>query len=520
MNPSVTAALLLLGLALLFTVRSSYRYLVPAGAPGDAWGQLLQIADIRNAGHRRPEKPSAVVTSGHYAYPYFVLWLLSFLPERALMWVERHFSGLSDVVYFGVVSSLYVTGVLALNELLLVLVVFVATPQFMRPDLAHGRGLSSRKPGVILTTVSLLAFVTWLQSGSPVLFGVSVLAGALMCLTSKFSLQAYLAVLLPMAAFVHWSALVLVPLSIAVAAVLSKGRYLRILRGHVAHVHDYATEKQYKMFSHDLPNPVRFVRAVLGADSVRDVLEVFNRSRRLRPLVDNPFIVATVAGVALGYAAGGIPVPRSYLVWIAGGVAAFVLTSLPHLLFLGQAERYLEYVFLPSSVLLARGWSAFGPRFQALVGLVVAGGIVVELTYVWGYRNVLYSPDRRKAIGDVADYLSGKPLGVILAQPTNTSRELAWKTGHRVVEFVGGNATTTSESVKELNTLYPDRYGFVTGDAAWLRDRFDPDWVVFDLEKIEEGDPGDVGLTPPDADPEYDNGLFEVYRFDAVTPSE
>jgi hypothetical protein len=518
MNPSATAALLLLGLALLFAVRSSYRYLVPTGAPGDAWGQLLQIADIREAGHRRPERPSAVVTSGHYAYPYFVLWLLSFLPERPLMWVERHFSGLSDVVYFGVVSSLYVADVLALDELLLVLVVFVATPQFMRPDLAHGRGLSSRKPGVILTTVSLLTFVTWLNSGGPTLFAVSVLAGALMCLTSKFSLQAYVAVLLPMAAFVHWSALTLVPLAIVVAAVLSTGRYLRILRGHVSHVYDYATEKQYKMFSHDLPNPVRFVRAVLGADSMRDVLEVFNRSRRLRPLVDNPFIVATIVGVALGYAMGEVPVPRSYLVWIAGGVAAFVLTSLPHLLFLGQAERYLEYVFLPSSVLLARGWSAFGPGFQALMCLVVAGGILVELTYVWGYRNVLYSPDRREAIDDVADYLSRKPSGVLLAQPTNTSRELAWKTGHRVVEFVGGNGTTTEESVEELNTLYPDRYGYVTGNVAWLHGRFNPGWVVFDLEKLREADPDEVGLTPPDADPDYENNLFEVYRFDAVVP--
>lgn len=517
MDAGATAALLLFGLGVLFAVRSSYRYLVPAGAPGDAWGQLLQIADIRDADHRRPEKPSAVVTSGHYAYPYFVLWLLSFLSERSLKWVERHFSGISDVLYFGVVSTLYVTDVLALDELLLVLVVFIATPQFMRPDLAHGRGLSSRKPGVILTTVSLLAFVTWVQGGSPVLFGVSVLAGGLMCLTSKFSLQAYLAILLPMGAFVHWSALALAPLAVAVAVVFSKGRYLRILRGHVSHVYDYATEKQYKMFSHDLPNPVRFVRAVVGADSVRDLLEIFNRSRRLRPLVDNPFVVATIAGVALGYAAGEIPVPRPYLVWIAGGVVAFVLTSLPHLLFLGQAERYLEYVFLPSSVLLARGWSEFGPTFQALVVLAIVGGVAVELTYVWGYRNVLYSPDRRQAIDDVAVYLSEKPPGVVLTQPTNVSRELAWKTGHRVVEFVGGNATTTRESVTELNTLYPDRYGFVTDDVVWLDERFDPDWVVFDLEKIREADPEDVGMRPPDRDPEYDDGLFEVYRFDAVT---
>ncbi|WP_435183469.1 hypothetical protein [Halobellus sp. EA9] len=501
----------------LIVVRSLYRVLVPAGAAGDAYGQMLQIQDIKDSGHRRPDEPSPVVTSGHYAYPYFVLWLLSYLPRSLLVRTERYFSAIMDLVFVVVIAALVPLELLSVSQLSFVILLLVATPQFMRPDLAHGQGLSSRKPGQVLTTASIFAFVLWVDTGWLGWLATSVVLGGLMCLSSKFSLQAYLFVIVGFSIVLSPIALFLVPGSILVAAVLSGGRYLRILRGHAEHVYDYAVRKQYKMFDHSFPDPIGWFRRIVGVRSGDDVLELFNDSRFLRPFIDNPFVIAVVAAlVATTLSDPSITTLDGVRAWIVACLFAFVLTSLPHLLFFGQAERYLEYIFLPSALLIVEGLSTFGAWYTWLIGVVIVSGLAVEAVYVWAYKNIFHSPDRQEKLDGVIKFLKSRDAGVVVAHPTYISREVAWRTPHKVVEFIGGNATTTERSVEELNRLFPDQFSFVTNDVDWLATAFDPDWVVFDLEKLAEMDRPTDDLEQPSADPSFSNDRFAVYPFEVL----
>lgn len=108
------------------------------------------------------------------------------------------------------------------------------------------------------------------------------------------------------------------------------------------------------------------------------------------------------------------------------------------------------------------------------------------------------------------------PSGVVVVQPAYIARELAGKTDHRLVERLGGNSQSTERASREINRLYPDTYDFVTDDVAWLADRYHPDWVVFDVEKLEEM-PEATGLEQPGSTPVYANDNFEVYRFADLT---
>lgn len=510
-------------LVALFLGRSTYRLLAPHNIDGDAYDFLLQIEDIRKAGHRRPDKPSQVVTSGVYAYPYFLLWVLSFLPEPALERVERYFSGISDLVFAGLILSLVPLDILTVQQTLPGLVVFLFSPQFMRPNFSHANGLSGRKPGLFLASASLLGLVLATIGGELAFFAVAIVVAAAMMLTSKFSLQAWFFVVLGFGVLVDPLALVVIPAALVLAVVGSRGRYWHILRGHLSHVQDYAKTKQYKRFDHSFPNPIRWALALLRADTWRDRMEIVYETRWLRILVDTPYIPVTILVYGLAVREGvSLGVPLGIHVWMGILIACFVLISMPHLLFLGEAERYLEYALLPAVVLIGTGFQAFPTMVLALVAVAAGAGLVVQGVYVWAYRNIFYEPDRQQQGDEVLDALCDLDTGVVLVQPAFFARTIAYETPHKVVERLGGNSQSTERASREINRLFPETYDFVTDDIAWLEETYSPDWVVIDREKLAEEAPDGrlseaPGLAPPEDLPIWENDQFAIYPFKAFT---
>lgn len=518
----VSLAGILAVLVALFIGRSTYRLLAPHNIDGDAYDFLLQIEDIREAGHRRPDSPSQVVTSGVYAYPYFLLWVLSFLPVPVLERVERYFSGIADLLLAGLLLSLVHLNVLTVQQVLPGLAVFLFSPQFMRPNFPHANGLSGRKPGLFLASASLLALVLATADGEPASFAVAIAVAAAMMLTSKFSLQAWFFVVLGLGALVDPLAFAVVPAALVLAVAGSWGRYWHILRGHLSHVHDYATTKQYKRFDHSFPNPVRWALALLRADTQDDRLEIIYETRWLRILVDTPYIPVAVIVYALAVREGvSLGVPLGIYVWMGALVVCFVLISMPHLLFLGEAERYLEYALLPAVVLIGAGFREFPTTVLVLVAGAAGAGLVVQVVYVWAYRNIFYEPERQKQGEEVLDALRDLETGVVLVQPAFFARTIAYETPHKVVERLGGNSQSTEEAGREINRLFPETYDFVTDDIAWLEATYSPDWVVFDREKLAEETPDGglseaPGLTPPEDPPLWKNDQFAIYHFDTL----
>lgn len=511
-------------LILLVLSRASYRIIAPRHIDGDTYDNLLQIRDMREAGHRRPERPTSVVTSGEYAYPHFVLWVLSFLPERVLLLVERYFSVISDLLLAGIVLSLVPLEVIEPGGAVLALTVFLLTPQFMRPDLPNGIGLSQRKPGLLFASASLLLFALWVTSGETILLAVAVLLGGVMILTSKFSLQAFTFVCIGLGIVVSPAAVGFLAAAVATALLLSRGDYFRILTGHLQHLYDYATTKQYKRFDHRFPNPVAGLRGIVRARSTEDVFELVYENRFAMALLNTPFIIAVLGayGIAIwSNVSIGFGVPLVFHVWTITTIVCFVMISMPHLLFIGLAERYLEYGMIPSVIIIAHAWERLPGSYDYLLLGTLGIGLVTILVYVWSFRAVFFPEERDAAVKDLAATLRTYETGVVVCHPAFKSREIAWRTGFPVVERLGGNSQSTPEASREINTLFPEVYDYVTDDTEWLAETYDPEYVVFDIEKLDEkrgeGDGTDApGLPVPDADPLYRNDGFVLYRFSTV----
>lgn len=516
----LTSVLLFVGLLILFFSRISLNVLDISNPIGDsdAFGHLIQIRDIRNAGHRRPERPSPVLTQGVYSYPYFVHWVLSFLPERYLLVVVRYFSGIMDILLFAVLLLLYLTNVLTETGLILGLALLIATPEFMRPDLAHGRGFSARKPGLILCSTSLISLILWGNNWGQAWLAAAVFVGSFVFLSSKFGMQAYMFSLVGIGFVFPIGATVTAIGALVLAIVISRGRYIRILFGHLSHLRDYASTKQYKMFDHSLPNPRNFILCASNVRSLSDLIQFIYDNRLFRTLLSNPFVVAVGGFYIYSYTMSitTAPVPAGLTAWIAAGVIAFVLTSLPHLLFLGQPERYLEYVFVPSILVVAIGVNEFGAPYHVLVGCVITGGLAVVAANIWIFTNssMIENTERNHSFKHVLEFLSEQDPGIVLVEPVWRAKHIAWETPHNVVTHVG-NQGTTQASVKEMNKLFPKKYGHLTDDWEWLRSQYDPDFIVYDIEKIKERD-SELGLPLPDEKPAFENGNFHVYNYPEI----
>lgn len=508
------AVVLVVG-AVLFS-RSIYRLLGPGRIDADGYFHLYLIEEIRNNGHRLPQSPEQVTTKGTYAYPYGMHWLLSYLPRRVVTTLERLFSPMSDVLLLFVILLLVPFGELSTAAALPGALLFLFTPQLVQPDQAHGTGISARKPGLILATIAIFLFARYTQTGDPYLFVGSVFLASFVYLTSKFSLQAMTAVLVAFAVFVSPLAMAVLLLGFVCAVVLSRGRYLVVFRTHLAHMKDYAVRKQYHRFDHSLGTPLNLIRDLRTATSWMDRLNVIFDSRRLFPLVRNPLPVAAVMAFLLAQYRGiDLGLSTVYVVWIGAGAVAFVLISLPHLLFLGEPERYLEYTYLPSFVVIAAGWNQLTVVYDGLVIGFATLGFVVMLGFVWAFERRLYEPERRAAIDDITEFLSEKAPSVVILQPSTVARNFIWKTDHTFVETLGNQASTEA-AVAEYERLFAPGHGLVTDDIEWLAKEYDPKWVVFDRRWIHRTEsPG--SLSQPDVEPVYVNDQFEVYPFDAFT---
>lgn len=513
----ISKLLVITGLLLVIAgTRSVYSLVAPENVTRDAYAHLTLIHDIRKAGHRYPDRPSNVATAGTYEYPYLVHWLLSFLPTSTVYAVDRHFSSISDVIFSGFFIGLFLFGFLNFEATVICLGLFALTPSFNRPDLTHGKGLSGRKPGVIATTASLFAFAFFVDTGRPWFLFFAVFAGGIVCLTSKFGVQALTFLSIGLAVTTTPIALGLPIGAVVVGDLLSMGNYRSILATHARHSYNYAVKyssyqnTKSSLFEFDVG---KIISGLRSSGLQKDDLRRLRQKWYVKLFPNNPYLIPSAVLVYLYYT--GVFTTRMsevFMPWILSGIVAFVLTSLPPLQFLGSAERYLDFVFLPAAILISKAWLADLWLVQLLLitSLLIGGAVIVA--YAYSFKRLL-APDRQNesALEEVVQFLDSADDIVIVVQPFNRAREIAWKTGHQVVDF-NMNDSSTSDVIEERDRLCPEQWAYVTDDVEWLYERYDPSFVVFDKEKLI-----DIGLQPPSADPELENNYYAVYAFESLT---
>lgn len=394
----MTLALILAGL----TVASlAYRHTRPLTLLLDT-GQFLRVARKIRRERRFPGVLEYNLMDrlerAEWDYPPLYILILALLPTSFLEKRMRVVTVAGDLV---ALAALTAAAWLLTHELLAVLVA-VALYSFTPRVLQESGMLTARFFSIGLFSISMGLGLAYVQAASPWLLVGGALGGGLLLLSNALAIQAWAlttgALVLVSPDRLDWA--VYGVLSIVTCYAMAGRVAWRVHRGLVRKLR---VLRRYRMDDIRIGR-MRFLGLLRGesAGSGRDRRGDARIVARSLSLADYPFMWAVVAAVLLGPFGGWTDV-HTWLTVLLG--CHLLIDSVPRLRFVGPANRYLSYGFLPAALLL---WPPLAQKFA--VGIV---GALLLVTLLAGGALALWR-QRRLGRPDPAEVREIEELGARL----------------------------------------------------------------------------------------------------------
>jgi hypothetical protein len=406
----------------------------------DVWYHLLLARDIRSGGHRIPQRFQQFLMPGRVAYPYLVHWVLSWLRPPTMLRADFHFGALMDLVhalilvYSVFLCTQWIPELSAASPAAATvgaLAWFAFSPSLALPGEARLQ-IGGRAVGEMLATVYCLFLLRVAAEPSWMGMALCGVAGALVLLSSKFAAQALAAFSLVTSLWaVSLFPLVAICIALVLALGVSLGGYWTVLKGHVQHSVFY-----YGVLQKRHPATVGrrcfvnrgTIRKAFRYSAGAGILSLLSKDHVLpHALLHCPLILATWVAYlrwgSHGTAGGAIRVCEG---WLIAGTSAFLLTSIPRLRFLGEAERYLDFLFLPATILWLAAESNGHSLFSAGALLASVGIQVFYLGVKWKVRSRSRAEALHAWAGMWAELAHVAPDAVTLVLPHKMSQPCAF----------------------------------------------------------------------------------------------
>ena len=492
----------------------------------DAGYHLLLRREIRRHGMRMPARVEAMALDARQTYPWGFHYLLALLPDSWIRAVPPLPSTLIDCAHALLVSGL--ACVLAPQAVpaadpaqvaLLAGLLFGTAPALLVVGIGpRAFEITPRPLGELFFSALMIAGGMLAAGGGLVWAGIAAVAGGCMLMSSKFAAQVLLACAVPCAlvAQSYWPVL-LVPIALAGAMVVSGGRYRWVLEAHVRHLaifrqrlqHEHPVLLERNDWGHLVHCAGRALRSPGDAEARLDLARVAEHNTILQFLLRNVLWIGTLAAFAIGWAPTW-PAEgewRSWLLaWSVAPLVPFAISSVRRWRFLGEAERYPEYAIAPIALLAAMALAGAAPAVRSAIltayGLLTLPPLIYSAARQrWNAKRAQWGPE----LDELIAYLRTQPPSVILPVPWLAAYVIAPEVEHR---FLAGNDGTTWQ--KEYDRFFA-RYPWPTTDLAWWRERYGAQLAIVESGLIE--DAAAVGVTYRlDGLPlRYANARFQVY---------
>ena len=435
--------------AICFFIRAVPRIVIPHAYNADTFFHLYCAQLYRENGFRIPDRFSRVVVNHRNTYPPLYHFFLALFPERIRLWVERFTGAVFDTANLLLIYSysLWLGGRLDFlqseSSAIWVALLYALSPGLLRNT--TGPRAFNGCPRVIsqfFYLAHLLSLHYALVTTNYTFFFVGVVCGAFVVLTAKFGTQVLLFFGIGFSIFVSpWYVVVLV-LCILTSILISKGHAWRIIEGHVWHSFYFARHLQqaylYPRMKRLIPYLLHGLRrlrwAIVHKQWKDSFLWSFTERHALHMLLTAyAHVIVALGATYLHWGDGELP--TALLVWFGAGFICFLVTHTRWFMFLGEAERYLEFAIFPSYFLTVY---ALIPSHEHVLQLLLVYSLVMSIGNVFAFL-LLMTPIHMQ-------YLDSKPLIDELNQlPTknifpigNYHWQILHRTKHNLVRFVSG----------------------------------------------------------------------------------
>ncbi len=202
---------------------------VRADQGGDAWYYLLYVEELKRSRRVPVKLPYFLLDIEEQWYPHGFPVLLSLLPEAVLKGYRWAIAPAIDCVQLFILYVFTLLATTSVTSAVVAGVAYATTPTLIAENL----NLNSRSLGSLLFTLTMLSLFAVELNGSFVEFAAVAGFGGLLLLTHKLSSQGLVITLLGEALLIgRVEPLIVLGAVFGVALLLSKGFYLKILKGH------------------------------------------------------------------------------------------------------------------------------------------------------------------------------------------------------------------------------------------------------------------------------------------------
>ncbi len=347
----------------------------------DVWTRLLEIDHVRKNKHRIPNKKLSgqFLVEGYFDYPPLFPYVLSFIPKKTLLQIQGFIAPAIDslqviLVYF---VAYYLTG----NEWLALTaqVFYMATPMIA----IENSYLTPRSLGYLnfsLATISLLFFMytnqySWLLAG---IFFTTTLF-----IVHRFAVQSFVLITLFFTFYLNTPMFIQVLLiGFVLALIITKGYYLRVLKGHFYNIYFWVTNLDYR-FAHQIRG---IPKKNAKTDFVGKIYILLSAFSPIAIFGLNSWALSAFALFGLSYfqMISAPPIFYTMSAWIIFFyIFGVIVLKIKYLMPIGEGQRYMEMVTVPSSILSAYiVFSFLNSPFRMFVIVIAIAMVVVNLAVI------------------------------------------------------------------------------------------------------------------------------------------
>lgn len=413
----------------------------------DIWTHFLYLKEFRKRG-RIPEKiENGFLVPGIYDYPPMFILILSRFPFTFVEKYEFLFSPFFDALHIALIFFIayFITGSLAIA--LITQGLYVLTPIIV----LENSSATPRSLGYTLFTIVFVSLFFFTVNGNYLLFATALSSGTLIFLSHRFTTQGFLFFAIFFTVFeVNFLYVGVFILSFILAVVISRGFYLKVLRGHIGNLVFWYKNIEYR-FAHQ-------VKGNWKEHKTQDfIFRLYNQFLKFPPFVltiTNPWTLPVFYLFLFGFPA--TPLLQKFVWWvIISYILAIVTIWIPRLRFLGEGQRYLELSAFPAAFLSAK---LLIDLLQTQVGHFVmvyytAIGIAAFITTVIIQRKGIIKDTLRSVTPSMKKmFVFLKvlwPRPRLLCIPHQVTTSTIYHTGCRV--FVNADYT----NIEKISEVYP-----------------------------------------------------------------
>ena len=369
----------------------------------DTWGHLYVANEVR----KQNTPPWGAVRmqcwqSDDYRHPYFWHWVIGRLPLKIILlnlkWINGTFDALFATLLYWILSSIFLGAAAPLIGVLL----YLFTPMWFS-SISIGTRVTSLTPRLFSELmVNLMLVLVFFDIGLPnwLQLSMAALAASSVILSSKFGVQALLFIIpLTLILTESYGLLFAILIGFLLPMIMSGGEVVKVLRRQIKHLAEYYRNNKISpnaITKRNKFNNILVKSSGSGFDFSGSIWNLLATNSYTSVIFKMPIFLVMVYLSISGLFHDEVSFPSYIFAPIIAATIIYFLINCPNLLFLGEAERYLNHVavfIIIASVYLAQELDAIW-----LLWLLVGYGFLY-----WIFESFLISRLSLKKERDAAD---------------------------------------------------------------------------------------------------------------------